>query len=284
MSREKDSIERTLKVIAYIEENLDNELTLEHLAELACYSPTHFHRVFQGIIGETVHSYIKRLRLEAAAGKLKYTEDTVTHIALEASYETPSAFTKAFKQTTGMAPQKYRSAYSAIKSIADKIDKLPMLEPDRIEKKMPDLELLFVRRQGCYSVSAAKAWIAMIHFIEINKIDPSQLRYFGISHDDPQVTNEEKLRYDAAITIPSGIKEKGEVGRQRIKGGKYAIFVHCGPYNNLENTFEQIFLKWLSQSRKQFDKSRPVFCEYFNMEHVISDQEKLIIKIYIPLL
>lgn len=283
MSPEKDCKESTIKVLIYIEENLDEELTLEHLAELACYSPSHFHRVFQGIVGETVHSYIKRLRLEKAAGKLKYTEQSVTHIALDASYGTPSSFTKAFKKTTGLAPQKYRSAYSAIKTLADKIKELPMIRPDRIEKKLQDLDLLFVRRQGCYSFSAAKAWVAMIHFIEDNKIDPSQLRYFGISHDDPQVTNEEKLRYDAAVTVPPGQKEKGEVGKQRLKGGKYAIFVHNGSYKGVENTFEQIFLKWLPQSREQLDETRPVFCEYFNMEYVLTDQQKLTTNIYIPL-
>ncbi|MBS0650353.1 MAG: AraC family transcriptional regulator [Verrucomicrobia bacterium] len=284
MPPENNCLERTIKVLIFIEENIDEELSLEHLAKLANYSSSHFHRIFQGIVGETVHSYIKRLRLEKAAGKLKNTEQPVTHIALDASYETPSSFTKAFKQTTGMTPQKYRSAYSAIKRLADKIKEMPMIRPECIEKKFKDLELLFVRRQGNYALSAAKAWVAMIHFIEDNKIDPSQLRYFGISHDDPQVTNEEKLRYDAAITVPHGIKEKGEVGKQRIKAGNYAVFIHHGSYNGLESTFEQIFLKWLPLSREQLDETRPVFCEYFNMEHVLTEPEKLITKIHIPLI
>ena len=124
----------------------------------------------------------------------------------------------------------------------------------------------------------------MIGFINENHLDRSKMRYFGISHDDPQVTNEDKLRYDAAILAPHGAKEKGEIGRQTLKGGKYAIFTHHGSYYGLEEAFNKIFLKWLPDSKENFDESRSVFCEYFNMEYVKTEPEKLVTKLYIPLI
>jgi AraC family transcriptional regulator len=109
MGQAKEYVKLMLKVLIYIEENIDEDLTMEALAKVACYTPFHFHRIFQAIVGETVHQYVKRLRMQRAAGKLRYTGQPVTKIALDASYDTPSAFTRAFKQYMGASPKRYRS-------------------------------------------------------------------------------------------------------------------------------------------------------------------------------
>lgn len=83
MDQEEEYVRRILKVLIYIEENIDEDLTLKNVAKVACYSPFHFHRIFQSIVGETVLVYIKRLRMQAAAGKLRYTEQLVTEIAFQ---------------------------------------------------------------------------------------------------------------------------------------------------------------------------------------------------------
>jgi len=283
MDQAEEYVKRILKVLIYVEENIDEELTMEGLAKIACYSPFHFHRIFQAIVGETVHQYVKRLRIQRAAGKLRYTDQSVTEIALDASYDTPSAFTKAFKQFMGSSPKRYRSLYAAVNTLTKKIKELPMIKPDKIEKNLPDFNLLFIRRYGDYTKTPEKAMQAMIGFIDENHLDRSKMRYFGISHDDPQVTSEEKLRFDAAILAPQGVKEKGEVGRQVLKGGKYAIFTHHGSADGLDDICNKIFLKWLPDSPESFDDTRPFFCEYFNMEYVKTDPEKLITKLYVPL-
>ena len=283
MDQAEEYVKRILKVLIYIEENIDEELTMEGLAKQACYSPFHFHRIFQAIVGETVHQYVKRLRIEKAVGKLRYTDQPVTEIALDTSYDTPSAFTKAFKQFMGTSPKRYRALYTAVNTTIEQIKELPMIKPDKIEKNLPDLSLFFVRRCGNYMQSSCEAWGTMGGFINDNHLDRSKMRYFGISHDDPQVTSEDKLRYDAAILPPQEAKEKGEIGRQVLKGGKYAIFTHQGSYDGLEEAFDKIFLKWLPESRETFDGARPVFCEYFNMECAKTEPDKLVTHLYIPL-
>lgn len=278
MEQAEEYVKRMLKVLIYIEENIDEDLTMQELAKQAYYSPFHFHRVFQAIVGETVHKYVKRLRIQRAAGKLLYTNQPVTEIALDSSYDTPSAFTKAFKQFMGTAPKRYRALYKAVNTMTMKLKELPMIHPDKIEKHLPDLNLFFIRRHGNYTQSPWEAWQAMISFINDNQLDRLRMRYFGISHDDPHVTGEDKMGYDAAILTPHGNK------RQLLKGGKYAIFTHHGAYYGLEETFNKIFLKWLPDSQETFDESRPVFCEYFNIEYIKTEPEKLITKLYIPLL
>ncbi len=158
-----------------------------------------------------------------------------------------------------------------------------MIAPDKIETSLPDLPLLFIRKYGGYTQSSAKAWKLMMSFIKENHWDLSKLRYFGISHDNPEVASEDKLRYDAAILAPEGAREKGEVGRQIVKGGKYAIFTHLGSYEGLGEAFNRVFLKWLPHSKEVFDEARAVFCEYFHMEYAKTDPEKLVTKLYIPL-
>ena len=68
----EEHIKRIRKVLNFIEENLDNELSLENLAEIGNYSPFHFHRIFRGIIGETLQEYITRNRMEKSTMLLSH--------------------------------------------------------------------------------------------------------------------------------------------------------------------------------------------------------------------
>ena len=284
MDQASEYVRRILKVLIYIEKNIDEELTIAKLAKIACYSPFHFNRVFQAIVGQTVFQYVKKLRIHRAAGKLRYTNLPVTEIALDTSYDTPSAFTKAFKQFMGTSPKRYRAMHNAINKMTKKIEMLPMIYPEIIEKSLPDLSLLFIRSYGNYIQAPWEAWPAMISFINENYVDRSEMRYFGICHDALQLSSGDKLHYDVAILSPEKIKEKSEVSRQILKGGKYAIFTHTGPYQGLEETFNRIFLKWLPDSQENLDESRLVFCEYFNLECLKTNPEKLVTKLHIPLL
>src|SRR5579871_3579016 len=271
----EEYFKRILKVLIHIETNIDEEIDLKDLAKLACYSPFHFHRLFHAIVGETVHQYIKRLRLEKAAMKLRHTDKPVTEIALDACYETPSAFTKAFKQQMGNSPQAYRCLHHFV---TQKLEELPMIHPDKIEK-MGDLNVLFIRKKGNYEKSPWEAWPAMGQFIQKSGLSGVHVRRFSISHDDPQITGQEKLRFDACILAPTHIKENGEIGRQIIQGGNYAIFTHIGPYEKLEETFISIFCKWAPTTHEKLDDlDRPCFCEHLNMEYVWSEPDKLITK------
>lgn len=281
MNLAEEYLQRILKALTYIENHIDEEIEMGQLAKVACYSSFHFHRIFQTIVGETAGQYIKRLRLEKAAGKLYHSDRTVTEIALNANYSTPSAFTKAFKQFMGKSPIDYRAFQMLGNEIITKqLKELPMIKPDKIEK-ISDLNVLFVRRVGSYTTTPAEAWKVMDAFIHSEKLENQ--RQFGIYHDDPAVTSEDKLRSDACIEAPASVKGKGEIGKTTLKGGKYAQFTHVGSYESIKDTFNSIFLKWLSQSGEQFDESRSVFCEYLKREFVKTDPSQLITKIYIPL-
>lgn len=101
-------LETIKKVVDYIEENLNDELSLDKIAEKSGYSKFHMHRLFSKIVGETIHKYIQKRRLTEAARKLVYTDESIIDIALISGYESQQAFTLAFKKMYKSSPQIYR--------------------------------------------------------------------------------------------------------------------------------------------------------------------------------
>ncbi len=83
---QKEYISRINRVISYVEANLENDLSVNKLAEVAHFSPYHFHRIFSAFTGEPLISYVKRKRIEKAASILLFVNPThramITFIAL----------------------------------------------------------------------------------------------------------------------------------------------------------------------------------------------------------
>ena len=96
------------EVKRYIHRHIQEPLNREVLAEVAGFSVPHFHRVFRAEVGESAISYVRRLRLERAARKLRMGAVDITEVALAAGYDTHAAFSKAFKQQFGFRPSEFR--------------------------------------------------------------------------------------------------------------------------------------------------------------------------------
>jgi AraC family transcriptional regulator len=92
----------------YIRFHIQERLDRETLADVAGFSVPHFHRIFTAHVGESAISYVRRLRLERAAQKLRMGAVDITEVALAAGYDTHAAFSKAFKQQFGLSPSEFR--------------------------------------------------------------------------------------------------------------------------------------------------------------------------------
>src|SRR5438445_11698557 len=102
MRRNQHYDDRVNRVLDYIAENLDGELSLTRLSGIACFSPFHFHRIFQGVTGETLNTHVRRVRLERAALLLRTTPGKrITDVALETGFAGTSEFSRAFKSHFG---------------------------------------------------------------------------------------------------------------------------------------------------------------------------------------
>ena len=100
-----DCIEDVMK---YIRMHISEPLDRGTLAAVAGFSVPHFHRVFTAHVGESAISYVRRMRLERAARKLRMGAVDITEVALAAGYDTHAAFSKAFKQQFGLSPSEFR--------------------------------------------------------------------------------------------------------------------------------------------------------------------------------
>ncbi|HZX32043.1 MAG TPA: AraC family transcriptional regulator, partial [Rhodocyclaceae bacterium] len=90
------------KVLDYIEAHLAEPLTVEHLSQVANFSKFHFHRQFAEYIGTSVARYVLLLRLRRASHRLAFDRGAkIIDIALEAGFENPESFTRAFRNTFG---------------------------------------------------------------------------------------------------------------------------------------------------------------------------------------
>ena len=100
---------RINRVIDYVQAHLADELTLERLALVAAFSPFHFHRVFAAITGETVSDFIRRVRLERAAGALiSLPETSILDIAFRYGFSSAATFARAFRAHFGMSATHWR--------------------------------------------------------------------------------------------------------------------------------------------------------------------------------
>jgi AraC family transcriptional regulator len=105
---------RILRVLVHVQTHLDEDLSLDELAAIANCSPYHFHRVFSGMVGEGVKEHVRRLRLERAAQRLRFTGQPILQIALDAGYETHESFTRAFQALFDEAPSEFRKAHRVV--------------------------------------------------------------------------------------------------------------------------------------------------------------------------
>ena len=292
-STEQRYRERILQVLVFIQKNLDSELSLEEFARVAHFSPYHFHRVFRGIVGESLQEHLRRLRLERAATRLRRTDWSVIEIALEAGYETHEAFTRAFRALYDCSPSRFRldkgvlvkataSVHYREDGVIDSDFQLPMggeTMDVRIEHLEP-MHVAFVRHVGPYN-QVGTAWEKLCMRLGREGQLGAAARFIGVCYDDPEVTAPEKVRYDACVTVDDDFVAADEVGVQTLAGGEYAVVTHAGPYETLSQTYAKLFGQWLPHSGREL-RSQPSLEFYLN-DPESTDPADLLTDIYAPL-
>jgi AraC family transcriptional regulator len=285
---------RMLRVLVHIQQNLDEPVSLEKLAAIAAFSPYHFHRIFRGMVGESVKEHIRRLRLERAAARLKLTDEPISRIALEAGYESHEAFTRAFRVGLGLSPSEFRAhnamqprqptprrvSYQAGGSITDFEPVTSGGETMQVEiKKLEPMRVAFVRHTGPYN-ECGSAWekLGMVLGQE-GLLGGAQL--LGLCHDDPEVTPGDKIRYDACCTLDGDFQPQGDIGVMLIEGGEYAMATHFGPFEGIGDTYARLFGEWLPRSGREL-RSAPCL-EIYLTDPENTEPEDYVTDIYMPL-
>jgi len=275
-----DYIQRINKVVAYINNHLDETLDLKTLANEAALSDFHFHRIFKALKGEAIGGYITRLRLEATARLLRYTALTIEEIAFNIGYETPASLSKAFKKQYGISPTEYRTnkdTYIMKKEIINldlalKVPKIVTLEPKN---------LIYVALTGAYgSLDYGKAYEQLWAVIKAQKLFTKGIESICISYDDPKITEGSLQRSDVCLAIHKSATSQEEVSCKTLAGGKYAVFFYQGSYENLSQVYDTA-VRWVIDHEYTL-REEPFFEKYLN-DARRTPKEKLKTEIYIPI-
>ena len=275
-----DYIQRINKVVAYINNHLDETLELKTLANEAALSDFHFHRIFKVLKGEAIGGYITRLRLEATARLLRYTALTIEEIAFNIGYETPASLSKAFKKQYGISPTEYRTNKDTY------IMKKEIINPDLALKapKIVTLEpknLIYVALTGAYgSLDYGKAYEQLWAVIKAQKLFTKGIESICISYDDPKITEGSLQRSDVCLAIHKPATPQEEVSCKTLAGGKYAVFFYQGCYENLSQVYDTA-VRWVIDHQYTL-REEPFFEKYLN-DARRTPKEKLKTEIYIPI-
>lgn len=106
--QESDNALVIAPALDYIEENYMQQFTIEHLADLCHWSPTHFRRVFHDIMGTSPLDFVNNTRISKACNLLRSTEDSVLNISETVGFHSISSFNRYFIRIMQMTPRDYR--------------------------------------------------------------------------------------------------------------------------------------------------------------------------------
>jgi len=267
-STRADYLDRIRRVLRFAQVHLDEPLTPDRLAGIANLSTYHFHRIFSGVVGETLSEYVRRLRLERAAGELRRTDEQVVDIALRAGYDAHEPFTRAFRAHFGAPPSAFRkrdeplvfpSALCGVHYGPDETVSrfVPLQENSHMIDvritTLPARRLLAVAHHGDYQGIGPVFDRVYATAAALGLLRPDTVS-LGIYHDDPDATPKDQLRSHACVSIPDDFQlEKAPDGCEllNLPGGEHAIGIHKGPYRTLHDSYRWFFGQWLPSSGRE---------------------------------
>jgi len=286
---------RLNRAIDYIRDHFAEELNLTKLAEVACFSKYHFHRIFRTLLGETVSDFVRRIRLEKAVGMLTLDKDkSIIDIALDCGFSSPQNFAKAFRAYFGATPTFVRAEYNwdsmrdkfgagAGEDEAAPIQGGPNTEDYCVQShllmrkiieqripmqvrvtEMPVHRVAYVRSVGPYRRETVEpAFVRLLTWAMPRGLVNEKTLIIGAMWSNPMVTPTEKCIYDACITVPESVKSDRSINIQSLPGERFAVY-HCEiePHEHLE-AWMKLIIHWLLSSGYQPDR-RPFYEIIYN--------------------
>jgi AraC family transcriptional regulator len=268
VDKTSDYIQRINKVIDYIELNLADNIQLDDLAQIACLSKFHFHRIFHSFTNESLYSFITRLRTEQAAALLWSQNQSITDIAVCCGFNDSATFSRAFKKRFRISASEWKkkknskidqdykidSSYIDTMSIGQK----RIIVPLKVEEKhLDDMHIAYVRHTGSYAGNSKlfeSLYKKIIQWAEpLGILDYAEKKNVVIYHDSMTITENDKLRISVGITVPENTHVTGEIGRLCISKGRYILCRFEVQNNEYGKVWTQVFRNILPQRGLQPD-------------------------------
>jgi AraC family transcriptional regulator len=279
-----DYLSRIERVLSYIHEHLDDDLDLDQLADIACFSHCHWHRIYRGMTGETITATVRRLRLHRAAGELIRTSSDIRNIAARAGYGSIEAFSRVFRSAYGEPPARYRdrTQTSPEPNLINPVEIMMFVTEIR---DMDPMKIAATRHSGDY-LNVGEAFQRVFMWNAKEQVVRNIPRVIGIYYDDPSSVAADDLTSDAGIVVDdtseiSSVAEAAGIKAVKISGGRHAVVTFKGPYAELKRAYDWLFTSWLPDSGEEAGEN-PVYEEYLNDPATTAPTE-LLTNICLPL-
>lgn len=245
-------LQRMANAVDYMEEHLEEPIEVARIAEVAYSSSFHFQRMFHILTGNTVVEYIRKRRLTLAARELAEKKAKVIDIALKYGYETPEAFTKAFKRLHGISPAEARRPGISLKAFPRISLEFALKGNQNLEYKIVEREtFLVVGKALKVSTKDGENFKRIPRFWEeCNQegtceklcIDFSAREILGICADIEH--DKEQLTY--LIAVKGGERYTGkEYVVKSIPASSWAVFTSVGSIPGaIQKVWKSIFQEW----------------------------------------
>jgi AraC family transcriptional regulator len=299
---QKEYVYRINRVTDYIDAHIDQELSLDELAAVANFSPFHFHRIFTAFTGETLNNFVKRLRVEKAAGMLlSDTDRPVSEVAMECGFSSAAVFCRMFKAHYSQSAVEFRktagSKYSKNGQSKSKSSKpggekdayvcrenkpqkrRPIMTKNFEIKDMEAMPVIYCRHTGRFD-QIGSAYEKLFKWAGPRGLLSSPgFKCITYYHDDPKVTDPEKIRQSACLTIDRDIRTEGEIGKMVIPGERYFVCHFEIRADEFQEAWDNACL-WLSESGYLPADGSPL--EICHNDHQTHPEKKFIVDICIP--
>lgn len=276
---------RIERVTAYIHEHMDEPLDLDRLADVACLSRFHWHRIYRAVSGETVVQTLKRVRLSRAGFDLSRTDKPLTEIAKRSGYPNVRSFTRAFKGAYGVPPGEYRRAgghnhfANAIKDAKNAMNTNTKLDYPVEIKALDRRVVAGVMHKGSY-FEINQTFETLYGTLGARGAMDAVKGMVGIYYDDPMATPESELRSCAGVFIDEDFDCTPPLERQVLEAGPHATLLHKGPYSDLPAAYDWFYSVWLKDNGHTL-RPQPPFEVYLNNPREVQPSE-LLTEIFVP--
>jgi AraC family transcriptional regulator len=282
---------RFQKVLAYIDANLSDDLTVARLSEVAAFSKHHFLRQFSELFGIGVYKYVQLCRLKRASYQLAFRDDrTVTDIALDSGYDNAESFSRAFKKSAGQTPSEFRKqphwepwrhTYEPLTALRTRYMQTEPSHRDIRIEHFPETRVAVLEHRGDPdrlgdSIRAFIAWRKQHH------LHPSRHATFNIFYDDPYQVAPADYRLDLCVAVDRSLgDEVSGIVDKAIPEGRCAVLRHVGSDDHLHAAIAYLYAQWLPQSGEE-PRDFPLFVQRLRFYPDVAEHEA-VVDVFLPL-
>jgi AraC family transcriptional regulator len=248
-----DYVARVNRAVDYVTRHLAGPLRLEDVAKAACFSPCHFHRIFHALMGETLASFVKRVRLERAISLLSHRPGaSLTEIALSCGFASSSDFSRSFRRHYGVSPRRFDvQRFRSSRRDALQMPRLPAgSNPDGFAvtlRQCPARRVAYLRVHRPYEEDhVPQAAARLVAWAEARGLADGQ--WLGYQWDDPEIVPLDKCRYDIGLEVPGATLAVGDVSITTFKSCLMAEVEIAGTADLELRALDWFYRTWLPTS------------------------------------